>query len=172
MDDMRSLVSAVMRAADGTIVGRIRMQKIFYLLEQLGLGAGLSFSYYHYGPFSRDLSDAIDRLTTEESGVVNEVVQPMENGSYSVFKEVKGGNTDGAVEWVGNIPFDRARRLITLMKTPPSTVIELAATIHWLRHVEEVGDWQKEIRIRKPLKATDERIAAAENLLAEIDLAA
>jgi len=170
MDDMRSLVSAVMRAADGRIVGRIRMQKIFYLLEQLGLGANLSFSYYHYGPFSRDLSEAIDRLTVEER-VVKEDVVPTDSGSYSVF--LAGPDcTAGEDARVGDLSLDEAGRLIGVMKTPPSTVIELAATIHWLQHAEKVEDWRTELKTRKPMKATAERVAAAERLLAEIGLAA
>jgi hypothetical protein len=36
------LVKAVFQAADGEIVGRIRIQKIFYLLEQLGLLPSIS----------------------------------------------------------------------------------------------------------------------------------
>jgi uncharacterized protein YwgA len=53
------LVKAVFQAADGEIVGRIRIQKIFYLLEQLGMGGGIWFSYHHYGPYSEELSLAM-----------------------------------------------------------------------------------------------------------------
>ena len=37
------LIEEVFKASDGLIVGRIRLQKIFYLLEQLGLKSYLRF---------------------------------------------------------------------------------------------------------------------------------
>lgn len=47
MEDKERLVQTVMQAADGEIVGSIRTQKIFYLLDQMGAGCGFRFSYPH-----------------------------------------------------------------------------------------------------------------------------
>jgi len=51
-------VAAVVDAAGGTLVSRVRLQKTVYLLDQLGLGSGFEFEYHHYGPYSRDLDIA------------------------------------------------------------------------------------------------------------------
>jgi hypothetical protein len=58
------------------------------------------------------------------------------------------------------------------MKDETSTVLELAATIHWLREKERVGDWRKELKIRKGSKAEESRIEKACTLLGKIALTA
>jgi len=50
-------------------------------------------------------------------------------------------------------------------------ILELAATIHWLRVKEQVDDWRKQLKIRKQLKATDANIARAEAVLRDVGLA-
>ncbi|HSK40498.1 MAG TPA: hypothetical protein VK943_12095 [Arenibaculum sp.] len=66
----------------------------------------------------------------------------------------------------------QAAECIRAMKKRTSTVLELAATIHWLCEKERVEDWCKELKIRKPSKADDERIDQALELLRELKLAA
>ena len=58
------------------------------------------------------------------------------------------------------------------MKAEPSTVLELAATIHWLREKEKVADWRRELKMRKGAKADDARITKAEALLQKLSLSA
>ena len=60
MPDPEEIVASVVFSAGGEIVGRIRLQKEVYLLDQLGLNSGFSYAYHHYGPFSSDLVDAVD----------------------------------------------------------------------------------------------------------------
>ena len=55
-----NLIAEVLAAAGGEIVGRIRLQKIFYLLDQMGMASGLVFHYHHYGPYSLHLDNALD----------------------------------------------------------------------------------------------------------------
>ena len=52
-------VADLVRDAGGRIVGRTRLQKLAYLLELSGQGAGFPFEYRHYGPYSEELSIAI-----------------------------------------------------------------------------------------------------------------
>lgn len=168
MNAKENLVRAVMQAADGEVVGRIRLQKIFYLLEQLGVEGGLRFSYYHYGPYSRELSDTLDEL--EIDGTVEEENVPIEGGSYSVYRLKKAPGREPSS--LGRLPWEQLRKAIAAMKDRTSPVIELAATIHWLREKERVEDWRKELKVRKPQKATDARIGEAETLLRQLGLAA
>ena len=43
MKEREDIVAAVVEAAGGTLIGRVRLQKAVYLLDRLGLESGLSF---------------------------------------------------------------------------------------------------------------------------------
>jgi len=40
----------LLKAADGELVGKVRLQKTVYLLDQIGMGSGFTYEYHHYGP--------------------------------------------------------------------------------------------------------------------------
>ncbi len=80
------LIADVIAAADNEIVGRIRLQKILYFLDRLGLEAGASlFHYHHYGPYSRVLDDALDRAKALH-GVEEKFKARKDGASYSIFE--------------------------------------------------------------------------------------
>ena len=56
------------------------------------------------------------------------------------------------------------------MKEEQSVIIELAATIHWLKEKENVADWRDELKRRKASKADDAKILQAERLLEALQL--
>lgn len=167
MSKAEKLVESVLQAADGSVIGRVRLQKIFYLLQQVGLSAPFRFSYYHYGPYSEDLSVALNRARDLDKTIEEEEIKS-QDGFYSVYalRDEQGTKS----EMVGNLTFDKAHELVAMMKSETSTVIELAATIHWLREKEKVPDWQSELKIRKGSKADDVRIKKAVALLNKLDL--
>lgn len=161
------IIAEVMAAADGEIVGRIRLQKILYLLNQLGLGAESSFQYYHYGPYSKGLDDALDRAKALH-GVVEVTRYRMADGApFSVFHL----DVPPSAGVVGNLSVADARKHISLMKTRTATVLELAATIHWLTFKEKVQDWRSELVRRKGAKTQHGRVDQAVSLLNELQLA-
>lgn len=168
MSGERSLLPDILRAADGKIVGRIRMQKIVYLLEQMGMKSGFRFSYHHYGPYSEELASALD-VARLFDGEINEEEERVDWGAYSVFTLADSNRPIpgkiGALDW------EQVRSAITAMKAETSVVIELAATIHWLKHKENVDDWRTELKVRKPNKADNLRITKAETLLRTLNLA-
>lgn len=163
------LVTAIVQAGDGEIIGRIRLQKIAYLLEQLGMGGEFSFSYHHYGPYSEDVATAIDFARFLDKSI-EEKTQPGQIGTYSVFRLSKPA--DKEPEKLGNLPWAEAKKAISAMKAETSVVIELAATIHWLKHEENLADWRPELLMRKATKASSERIKKAVALLERLNLAA
>jgi uncharacterized protein YwgA len=168
MASSEEIVTQVLQAGDGRITGRIRLQKIFYLLEQAGLGSGFRFSYYHYGPYSEDLSIAVQRAEVLDKTVREEEKVSSYGYLYSEFTT----HTQTALQTVGNLPVAKAKQLVAHMKGETSVVVELAATVHWLREKEKVADWKRELVIRKPGKATTEQINRAVSLLQKLDLAA
>lgn len=169
MSERESLIRDVLFAADGSIVGRVRIQKVFYLLNQLGLGGDFRFSYHHYGPYSEDLSQAIDRARYLDE-TIEEIERDTADGraSYSIF-ELKKKDADAPAR-VGSLGLQAARDMIATMKSATSVVIELAATIHWLREKEKRGDWRAELKRRKPSKADDPTIDKALTLLERLAL--
>jgi uncharacterized protein YwgA len=74
----------IVRDAGGQIVGRTRLQKIAYILEVVGLGAGFPFRYKHYGPYSEQLADAAQ--TARILGMLNEQeTHAAWGGVYSIY---------------------------------------------------------------------------------------
>lgn len=161
-------ILSVLRAADGEIIGRIRTQKIFYLLEELGLASNFKFSYHHYGPYSETLSAQISAqcLFSSELDEVSEITSF--GTKFSVYK--LKDPTVPHQKSCGDLEFGKAHSLIKKMKSTTSVVIELAATIHWLKEKEKVNDWKAELIKRKASKATTESIQKAEELLIDVGL--
>lgn len=173
MSETTQLVRALVQAADGEIVGRIRMQKIVYLLEQLGMGGKFWFSYHHFGPYSEDLTSAIE-VARFVDGSVTEEERPFGGGFSgsvsSVYRLADPDQPEPAA--LGFLPWADAKAAVARMKRETSVVIELAATIHWLREQENVAEWEAELKVRKPSKADDDRIGRALSLLRDLHLAA
>lgn len=162
------IIEAVLSAADREIVGRIRIQKVFYLLQQLGLGDEFEFSYHHYGPYSHSLSHEL-MINSIFSESFDEVQKVTSFGTrYSVYQ--LSGAESVKQESVGELIFSDVEKYIATMKDTTSVVIELAATIHWLKEKEKISDWKSELKNRKSSKATPENIASALKLLNDIKL--
>src|SRR4051812_45363614 len=131
------LIADAITIGGGGGVGRGRLQKMFYLLEQIGLGAELDFEYHHYGPYSRQVDESID-MAKAFYNVREEIHHRALDGMpYSVFKR---GGRGGAK--LGNLTAAEAAKLIESMKGVSSTVLEIAATIHWLTVHEKIADWR------------------------------
>ena len=171
MENLAEVVPQVVAAApNNRVVGKIRLQKVFYLLDQLGLGGKLRFSYHNYGPYCENLSTAID-LANHSNQYFEENPQTAKShgGTYSVFT---CNEIPAASAVVGGIDQPRLKQLLKTMTSTTSVVIELAATIHWLKHAEKIDAWEKTLKSRKPTKASAENIRKAQDLLKELDLAA
>ncbi len=163
-----NLIVSLLCAADNKIIGRIRIQKIVFLLDQLGLNSDFDFSYHHYGPYSEDLSQELLFNRVFDESIIETFEKTSFGAEYSVYTP-KVIQTDRPTH-VGSLDFDFVKKSVASMKATTSVVIELAATIHWLRVQENVNDWEAELKKRKASKATPQNIEKAEILLAEINL--
>lgn len=157
-------VADVVHAAGGRLVSRVRLQKIAYLLDQLGADSGFYYTYHHYGPYSRDLDSAI--LDAEAFGLVKEDYghRQSDGARYSVFVR-QAGNDDYFL-----LKDHHLQELTERLASESVTVLELAATAHWLDQIEHVEDWKAEIRRRKGSKTEGGRLEKATKLLEEIGL--
>jgi uncharacterized protein len=157
-------VADILEAAGGRLVSRIRLQKIAYLLDQLGARSGFDYSYHHYGPYSRDLDSAI--LDAEAFGLVKEQYsyRKSDGARYSIFFRSHSGDGYSCIR------DDYLKDVTKRLASQNVTVLELAATAHWLAEVEKVDDWKAEIRRRKGSKTDNGRLEEATNLLAKVGL--
>jgi hypothetical protein len=133
----------IVRHAGGRVVGKTRLQKMAYILEIAGLGAGFQFEYRNYGPYSEALADGIASaqfwdLISEDEHTANW------GGTYSVFKASPRKETD---------EIDAARKKILELGVKANPVsLELAATAAFLSKENYRDPWAETFR-RKPEKA-------------------
>jgi len=160
------LVAEIVAAAGGQIFGRVRLQKIFYLLDRLGLDSGFDYEYHHYGPYSAELAEAVEDATAFD--LIRERVgrRAHDGVPYSIFEEPQAELGPR----LGGMDRGEATRVLRQMQGEPATVLELAATIDWLRNEEQVDDWRPELVRRKGGKAEPSRVRQAERLLGMLGL--
>lgn len=143
----------IVRDAGGHIVGRTRLQKIAYILEAAGLGAGFSFRYKHYGPYSEQLAEAaqtaciVGMLREQETTATWGVL-------YSTYHSLLPEDSGAP---------DARQRLAQELVNVNAVELELAATALFLasEHVED--PWGETAR-RKPDKADGGRLQRARQL--------
>lgn len=162
-------IPRLLEIAGGEIVGKVRLQKVVYLLDQLGMNSGFSYDYHHYGPFSAELADQLD-----EDVVFGRVVEvPMRRAIDGVpYSAYRASNFDNKKpDKIGDVAIEMAKAALAVLQQRSATILELAATIHWLRAVEGVEDWRNELFRRKGAKTDNGRTDKALDLLKELGLA-
>lgn len=159
-------VADIVKAAGGRLVSRIRLQKIAYLLDQMGADSGFVYTYHHFGPYSRELDSAI--LDAQAFNLIEEQFErrKLDGARYSIFtmKENSKGYT------FSYLHDDKLRKLVERLSSENVTVLELAATAHWLLEGEKISDWKSEIIRRKGTKTEGGRLEQATQLLAQLGL--
>jgi uncharacterized protein len=168
MAEGEKIVAGVIAVAGGELVGRVRLQKIIYLLDRLGLESGFEYDYHHYGPYSEELAVAVDDAKAE--GFVKEEVRRRERDGmpYSIFTANAEVELDSPS--LGSLDLDVVIGALGRMSRRSATVLELAATIDWLVSFEGVSDWRTELHRRKGAKASRGRVEDAIGLLQELGL--
>lgn len=143
----------IVRDAGGQIVGRTRLQKIAYILEATGLGAGFPFRYKHYGPYSELLADAAQ--TACIVGMLREQETTATwGGLYSIYHSQLPQDSH----------VDQTRRYLAQELVNVDAVeLELAATALFLAYEQFQDPWGETAR-RKPDKADNGRLLRARQL--------
>lgn len=165
------IVAGLVALNGGELVGRTRLQKQTYLLDRCGADFGLRFTYHHYGPYSFELAGGCEEAQAEGRILVKE--RTGRHGvPYAIFTSTRDGAPPDAL---GELPAARARALLEEMRRVSDIVLELAATIVFLR-----DEWSyygkgktgavEETKARKSLKATEGRIGEALGLLGRLGL--
>jgi uncharacterized protein YwgA len=169
-DDLaqETIVQSVVAAAGGQVAGRVRLQKLVFLLDKLGLNSSFDYAYHHYGPYSSGLSDAIDMASA--FGMIKEEFKnrASDGARYSVFSARSKLSSNPRGRFFARKGVQSA---INIMNAANATVLELAATAYWLKHDEGCSDWRDEIVRRKGQKTDGGRLQKALDLLSNIKLA-
>ncbi|MBQ0710670.1 hypothetical protein [Ochrobactrum sp. AP1BH01-1] len=145
----------ILRAAGGSVVGRTKFQKIAYLLTAAGYENEFVFEYKHYGPYSEDLSTALEFANL--LSIINEEQRATNwGGRYSIYSIA-----DGEEE------HDDRTRLARMAKNADTILLELAATALFLKKNGFEAPWEETER-RKPEKSTDGRLDQAKRLYEQL----
>ena len=168
MMEREVIVKALLKAAGGQLVGRVRLQKAAYLLDRLGMESGFHYDYHYYGPFSRDLDNAV--ADAEAFGLVEEEFgrRQVDGARYSIFKLI--ADDLEFPEKIGQLDDAVFERYLQKFAEANVTVLELAATANWLVEKEERNDWLEELHRRKGPKVEGGRLDRALALLRDVGL--
>ena len=160
------IVVNLIKLNDGELTGRTRLQKEAYLLDRCGAELGLAFTYHYYGPYSFELAEGWEDAHAEGRIEIEE-----ELGRYGVpYSIFRLKESSGEPEDLGSLAASSVRAQLRKMAGVSDIVLELAATIEYLKEEGYGEDTMEELRVRKPLKATEQLIRKATDLLSELGL--
>lgn len=160
MSDIASYVAKIVALNGGSIVGKTRLQKSAYFLEEFGVGNEFVFEYYYYGPYCDEISIGID--DAKALGYLALEWKTTRAGTeYAVFTS----NSNFADDTID----DKRKAVLEILAKYDSISIELAATADFLSKNGFEGDpWRETIK-RKEDKSTSERVYKAKNLLSDLE---
>lgn len=151
------VAAQIVQDAGGELVGRTRLQKVAFLTQLAGFDNSFSFEYRHYGPYSEELSQAMDIAVL--LGPVQEEERVADwGGRYSIYSLT--GSVDGADQNTDRATFIQHAKRIDAVE------LELAATAAYLYEMEGIGrvsegnPWLETAK-RKPTKVTGGRLQRA-----------
>ena len=155
----------------GRVSGRLRLQKAIYLLQVVGVPAGLPYGFRHYGPYSDDLKAVVDQLrdlelVTEKvsltsGGDTTYEYEPTDNGR--LITRVQPADIDSYAS-VG-------RRIAARVNGENARSLELAATYFWVvRSALDAEDaWNVVADIKKRSASVPHAVENAKALVADLE---
>jgi uncharacterized protein YwgA len=160
MFDLLSLVAA----SDGKVEHRIRLQKEAFFLQWLGLSLfrDVHFTYHHFGPHSRELSEALHEAVT--SGLLKEHVYQTENVTKYAYELTSRGS-----DVAKHRPTDASvAAVIKGLNQEPWRALELAATALYLQGEEALdqsGAMERALSLKPGCRT---QRATAESIIAKL----
>jgi len=147
-------IAELISLAGGRIIGRTKLQKSACALELTGLGYGFQFTYKHFGPYSEEL-----KIACSDAQALGYICEKTEDASwggwYSVFT---------APAATPKSESDQHRsELLAVTAAADSVDLELAVTAAFLA-TNGVKDPWHEVEVRKPTKASPDRLKSAKVL--------
>lgn len=142
---------AFMVKETGKIEGRLRVQKMMYLLQQKGVPhlRPFFFEYHHYGPFSAEVADVI------KGAVQSKIIRELEehnNDGWKRFEYRPGQDIESYAGRVDPVTRKIVSGVLAKCKDAHWRTLELAATAHFLACADGLNenDAFREALERKP----------------------
>jgi uncharacterized protein YwgA len=157
------LASVIANCHDQQVIGRTKLQKIIYLLQECGLPSNYSYSMYFYGPYSEDVK--ADLAVLKYSHIIDETLASKkgEEGEYYVLKVI-----DKEFE---PIDLSNWRDAIEEMDNTDSVILELAATyVEFRDSGYDEKEAEERVRRMKGLKCGHGNLKAALDLIQNLGL--
>lgn len=162
----RDVVVNLVKLNGRELNGQTRLQREAYLLDRCGAKFELSFTYHYSGPYSFELADGWADAKAEDRIEIEEKL-----GRYDVSHlSFKQKHPDDDPDSLGRMPAADARARLRKMAEVSDVVLELGAAIVYLMREGYAERAIEELKMRKPLKATDGRIDKARALLRDLGL--
>lgn len=134
LEDVRnalSTIAAIVRES-GKLKGRVRLQKLGYLLQQRGFPplARVQFSYHHYGPYSDQLAGALEQAVA--SGLVREESVMTSQGRRSYNYTLDAVHVDNDYLKLDREESTQVHAFLQATEPKHWRTLELAATVVYL----------------------------------------
>lgn len=161
-------IAAIVQQA-GEIQGRIRIQKMMYLLGALGASevTDMGFRYHHYGPYSETVADALRQAVAH--GVLVEHGESFDE-EWQRYSYKAGQAIDAAKGVLSEATVGAVDRLVVASTHLHWRVLELAATAHFLRRAEGLASDSAQERALTLKPACQPYVADARRLIAQLGL--
>ena len=158
----------LVEASGGDIDTRIRIQKVAFLLALKGYRhfRAHSFTYHHFGPFSREISDAVQSAVS--GGLLEEREEKFTDGTkkYS-YHLSEAGRAYADEEVLG----DKMLDYVLAFKEQHWRALELAATVAYLESRKRSASRDDAFALAKKLKPETAPFAdKAKKILEDLNL--
>lgn len=146
--DRYQLATLASWAGGNGIRGRKRMQKVVFFLQAAGCDLGCDFTLHHYGPYSRDVSDACDEMVA--AGLLQETKESNQAGAQ--FNYFLPQATQQLLDDTNRRSPDRANSLTSFEPLAKQLLgeelwqLELGSTILYFYEVNEPRNWDTAVR--------------------------
>lgn len=174
LEALQNTLASIVAIVDqqGEVHGRVRLQKLGYLLQQSGFAPirATRFAYHHYGPYSEQLAGALDQAVA--SGLIEEERRDQPSGRKLYAYKLRREHPD--YEYLKLSPADQdvVRKFMSTGKGAHWRALELTATVVYLeRNTKREGVISREAAITRALGLKPDckpYREAAETLLAEL----
>lgn len=167
MDIQEFIPATINTIPSKKIKGRKRLQKIVHLLELAGADVEGNFDLLHYGPYSKNVSNAIEEL--EFLGMIKESVQAI--GVYDTIQYVyEIGDLFEVNKKFAELPDEIDRRLLEKIEGYSTIDLEVASTIGFFETQGSDREIAKEkTKEIKPNKMIPTIIQNAEEILSFVN---
>lgn len=161
LEEQMSLASvlALLVTESGGLEGRLRVQKLMYLLQRKGVRAlePVFFEYHRYGPFSTEVVDLLNE------GVRSRIVEEHreQDGDWQKYTYRPEANAERYANKVDGTTRALVGEVLDACRGAHWRTLELAATSDFLRRAEKL-DWDAAVKAaleRKPACAQYEDAA-------------